>query len=72
MERIIFFYHLHLQDELETTKRSYEDQIKMLSDHLCGMNDKLTSQKDQIDLLKTAPSGKGSSKLGFGRKKQEK
>ncbi|XP_065051995.1 protein phosphatase 1 regulatory subunit 21-like isoform X1 [Rhopilema esculentum] len=59
-----------LEDDLETTKRSYEDQIKMLSDHLCGMNDKLTSQKDQIDLLKTATPSKGSNKLGFGRKKQ--
>ena len=58
------------QDDLETTKRSYEDQIKMLSDHLCGMNDKLTLQKDEIDLLKTATPAKGSSKLGFGRKKQ--
>lgn len=62
---------INLDDDLETTKRSYEDQIKMLSDHLCGMNDKLTSQKDQIDQLKTAtPTNKSSSKLGFGRKKQ--
>jgi len=59
-----------LEDELETTKRSYEDQIKMLSDHLCGMNDKLSSQKDEIDLLKTTTPGKTTSKLGFGRKKQ--
>lgn len=46
-----------LQDELETTKRSYEEQLGMFSDHLCGMNDKLTSQKDQIDELKTSGSG---------------
>lgn len=47
-----------LQDELETTKRSYEEQLRTLSDHLCGMNEKLTSQKDEIDELKTGSSGR--------------
>jgi len=63
-----------LQDELETTKRSYEEQLGMFSDHLCGMNDKLTSQKDQIDELKTGGvSGTASHNFGIfqlpGRKK---
>lgn len=60
----------NLQDELETTKRSYEEQLRMLSDHLCGMNEKLTSQKDEIDELKT--SSATTPKLKFqlpGRKK---
>ncbi|XP_047122749.1 protein phosphatase 1 regulatory subunit 21 isoform X2 [Hydra vulgaris] len=42
-----------LQDELETTKRSYEEQMRTLTDHLCGMNEKLTLQKDEIDNLKS-------------------
>ena len=45
----------------------------MLSDHLCGMNEKLTSQKDEIDVLKTSGnsnSGQKSSKFQLpGRKK---
>eukprot|EP00794_Sanderia_malayensis_P017408 gene17408-19151_t len=53
-----------LEDDLETTKRSYEDQIKMLSDHLCGMNDKLTSQKDTIDLLSN-PNQSTSKRLNL-------
>jgi len=64
-----------LQDELETTKRSYEEQLRTLTDHLCGMNEKLTSQKDEIDELKTGGGGsaKGSTLGGKfqlpGRKK---
>ena len=40
------------QDELQTTTRSYEDQLSMMSEHLAGMNEKLTTQKDEIDMLK--------------------
>uniref|UniRef100_A0A9J7ZJM3 Protein phosphatase 1 regulatory subunit 21 n=1 Tax=Cyprinus carpio carpio TaxID=630221 RepID=A0A9J7ZJM3_CYPCA len=43
-----------LQDELSTTKRSYEDQLSMMSDHLCSMNDTLSKQRDEIDSLKLA------------------
>ncbi|RXN06628.1 canalicular multispecific organic anion transporter 1-like protein [Labeo rohita] len=43
-----------LQDELSTTKRSYEDQLSMMSDHLCSMNDTLSKQRDEIDTLKLA------------------
>uniref|UniRef100_A0A7N9B235 Protein phosphatase 1 regulatory subunit 21 n=1 Tax=Mastacembelus armatus TaxID=205130 RepID=A0A7N9B235_9TELE len=42
----------HLQDELTTTKRSYEDQLSMMSDHLCSMNDTLSKQREEIDTLK--------------------
>ncbi|KAK1792812.1 hypothetical protein P4O66_012720, partial [Electrophorus voltai] len=41
-----------LQDELSTTKRSYEDQLSMMSDHLCSMNDTLSKQREEIDTLK--------------------
>ncbi|NWU53887.1 PPR21 phosphatase, partial [Dromas ardeola] len=39
-------------DELMTTKRSYEDQLSMMSDHLCSMNETLTKQREEIDTLK--------------------
>uniref|UniRef100_A0A673KLI0 Uncharacterized protein n=1 Tax=Sinocyclocheilus rhinocerous TaxID=307959 RepID=A0A673KLI0_9TELE len=54
-----------LQDELSTTKRSYEDQLSMMSDHLCSMNDTLSKQRDQIDSLKLA--SKGNSKKNKSR-----
>ncbi|KAF4016291.1 hypothetical protein G4228_007658 [Cervus hanglu yarkandensis] len=50
-----------LQDELTTTKRSYEDQLSMMSDHLCSMNETLSKQREEIDTLKM------SSKVGEGR-----
>ncbi|XP_016344372.1 protein phosphatase 1 regulatory subunit 21-like isoform X1 [Sinocyclocheilus anshuiensis] len=52
-----------LQDELSTTKRSYEDQLSMMSDHLCSMNDTLSKQRDQIDSLKLASKTSVSSSL---------
>lgn len=41
-----------IQDELTTTKRSYEDQLSMMSDHLCSMNETLSKQREEIDTLK--------------------
>uniref|UniRef100_A0A8C5AKM3 Protein phosphatase 1 regulatory subunit 21 n=1 Tax=Gadus morhua TaxID=8049 RepID=A0A8C5AKM3_GADMO len=41
-----------LQDDLATTKRSYEDQLSMMSDHLCSMNETLSKQREEIDTLK--------------------
>ena len=43
-----------------TTKRSYEDQLSMMSDHLCSMNETLTKQREEIDTLKM--TSKGNSK----------
>ncbi|XP_006880970.1 PREDICTED: protein phosphatase 1 regulatory subunit 21 isoform X2 [Elephantulus edwardii] len=54
-----------LQDELTTTKRSYEDQLSMMSDHLCSMNETLSKQREEIDTLKM--SGKGNSKKSKSR-----
>uniref|UniRef100_A0A4W5JCS4 Protein phosphatase 1 regulatory subunit 21 n=1 Tax=Hucho hucho TaxID=62062 RepID=A0A4W5JCS4_9TELE len=41
-----------LQDELATTKRSYKEQLSMMSDHLCSMNETLSKQREEIDTLK--------------------
>ena len=54
-------FGLAIQDELTTTKRSYEDQLSMMSDHLCSMNETLSKQREEIDTLKM------SSKVGEGR-----
>nr|XP_023413024.1 protein phosphatase 1 regulatory subunit 21 isoform X3 [Loxodonta africana] len=55
-----------LQDELTTTKRSYEDQLSMMSDHLCSMNETLSKQREEIDTLKMA------SKVWQGNSKKNK
>ncbi|XP_038607200.1 protein phosphatase 1 regulatory subunit 21 [Tachyglossus aculeatus] len=54
-----------LQDELTTTKRSYEGQLSMMSDHLCSMNETLSKQREEIDTLKIA--SKGNSKKNKSR-----
>ncbi|XP_020777022.1 protein phosphatase 1 regulatory subunit 21 [Boleophthalmus pectinirostris] len=54
-----------LQDELTTTKRSYEDQLSMMSDHLCSMNETLSKQREEIDTLKLG--SKANSKKNKGR-----
>ncbi|CAL8299989.1 unnamed protein product [Merluccius merluccius] len=54
-----------LQDELTTTKRSYEDQLSMMSDHLCSVNDTLSKQREEIDTLKLG--SKANSKKNKGR-----
>ncbi|XP_061546090.1 protein phosphatase 1 regulatory subunit 21 [Phycodurus eques] len=55
----------HLQDELSTTKRSYEDQLSMMSDHLCSMNETLSKQREEIDTLKLG--SKANAKKNKGR-----
>ena len=42
-----------LQDELAVTRRNYEEQLSLMSEHLAAMNDKLAAQKDEIESLKT-------------------
>lgn len=37
---------------MTTTKRSYEEQLSMMSDHLCSMNETLSKQREEIDTLK--------------------
>ncbi|XP_069787133.1 protein phosphatase 1 regulatory subunit 21 isoform X3 [Narcine bancroftii] len=48
---------VRLQDELTTTKRSYEDQLSMMSDHLCSMNETLSKQREEIDSLRMGSKG---------------
>uniref|UniRef100_A0A4W3GRX2 Protein phosphatase 1 regulatory subunit 21 n=1 Tax=Callorhinchus milii TaxID=7868 RepID=A0A4W3GRX2_CALMI len=48
---------VRLQDELTTTKRSYEDQLSMMSDHLCRMNETLSKQREEIDTLRMGNKG---------------
>ena len=42
---------LFLKDELQTTTRSYEGQLSMMSDHLAGMNEKIAKQKEELEML---------------------
>lgn len=62
--------YAQLKDELSTTSKSYEGQLSMMSDHLAGMNEKLTQQKDEIDDLKTqiANTSKSSSSKLLSKK----
>ncbi|NXD96461.1 PPR21 phosphatase, partial [Chaetorhynchus papuensis] len=43
-----------LQASKLSSNRSYEDQLSMMSDHLCSMNETLTKQREEIDTLKMA------------------
>jgi len=49
---VIVNLHCLCKDELQTTARSYEGQLSMMSEHLAAMNERLTQQKDEIDILK--------------------
>ena len=48
----VYLFDVTPKDELTMTTHSYEAQLSMMSEHLCGLNDKLTSQRDEIDSLK--------------------
>lgn len=54
-----------LQDEYQTTTKSYEGQLSMMSDHLAGMNEKITKQKDEIDELKSQAASSKVTNEGF-------
>jgi hypothetical protein len=47
-----------LQDEYHTTTKNYEGQLSMMSEHLAGLNEKLTQQKDEIDELRVQATSK--------------
>ena len=40
-----------LKEEARTTSVNYEEQLSMMSEHLANMNDKLTTQTDEIERL---------------------
>ncbi|XP_076100562.1 protein phosphatase 1 regulatory subunit 21-like [Mytilus galloprovincialis] len=52
-----------LKDEYQTTTKSYEGQLSMMSEHLAGLNEKLTQQKDEIDELRAQASSKSGKKF---------
>ncbi|XP_005100961.1 protein phosphatase 1 regulatory subunit 21 [Aplysia californica] len=60
-----------VKDELQTTTRSYEGQLSMMSEHLAGMNEKLAQQKDEIDELKQQLTQKSSSSSKSGKKSKK-
>ncbi|KAK2190382.1 hypothetical protein NP493_82g02031 [Ridgeia piscesae] len=43
---------VQVKDELQTMTDGYKSQLSTMSEHLAGMNEKLTAQKDEIDMLK--------------------
>ena len=42
-----------LQDELSTTKDNYKNQISVMSDHICSLNETITKQRDEMELMKS-------------------
>lgn len=42
---------LELQEELSTISQNYEVQLSMMSEHLASVNEKLTSQSEEIENL---------------------
>jgi chromosome segregation ATPase len=51
-----------LNDELETVSRHYEDQLRMMSEHVAELNDKLAVQNEIIE--RSNANSKASSKKG--------
>ncbi|XP_064622377.1 protein phosphatase 1 regulatory subunit 21-like [Lineus longissimus] len=48
-----------LKDELQTTTKSYESHLSLMSEHIASMNDKLAQQGEEIDSLKMQLNAKG-------------
>ena len=40
------------QEDLESTRKNYENQMKLLTEHLVQLNEKLSKQQEQMDRLK--------------------
>ena len=41
-----------LKGDVQTTSSNYESQLKMMTEHVANMNDKLALQTDEIERLK--------------------
>jgi hypothetical protein len=41
-------------DELETTRANYDQQLKMLTEHMVGLSDKIGTYEDQLSILKNS------------------
>ncbi len=54
-----------LREEVGSTASNYEGQLGLMSEHVANMNDRLTSQSDQIETLKYELANKGSKGKGL-------
>ena len=50
---MVTYVPMCMQDELSTTKDNYESQISVMSDHICSLNEIITKQRDEMELLKS-------------------
>ena len=48
---------MRLKDELSTTEKNYDGQLKAMSEHLAALNDKIRTQHDQIHDKDKSDSG---------------
>jgi len=51
-----------VKEELQLTKDNYETQLSSMTEHVAGLNDKLTGQEEKIEQLNYQLSSKGKSK----------
>ncbi len=58
-----------LRDEAGAAAANYEGQLGLMTEHVANMNDKLTSQSDEIESLKYELTSKNSKKGGKGKGK---
>eukprot|EP01135_Chromosphaera_perkinsii_P009029 Nk52_evm47s1569 gene=Nk52_evmTU47s1569 len=41
-----------LKDQLSTTERNYSTQINLMTEHICSLNERLSSQNDELQAIK--------------------
>lgn len=51
-----------LNEELDVTRKRYEDQLRTMSDHIASMNETLTQQAEKIDNFNNQTANKTSKK----------
>eukprot|EP00050_Salpingoeca_kvevrii_P017469 m.65403 g.65403 ORF g.65403 m.65403 type:complete len:140 (-) comp7572_c0_seq2:2115-2534(-) len=61
-----------LGEEMESTKRNYENQLAMMTEHVMSMNDKLSARQDQINDLKQRSGSVSRGSPRSGRAKPRK
>ena len=50
----------HLRDELETTRQNYEEQLRVMSEHLTTLNSQIEKQSDNVSALSPGSSSSHS------------
>eukprot|EP01137_Pigoraptor_chileana_P027476 Opistho-2@10125 len=53
-----------LQDALVTTERNYESQMAVMADHIAGLNERLSAQRDRMDRHGMPANGKQGEAAG--------